>query len=97
MLEDLDRHVLFFPPEGLPVWRVVKSEGRLTDEHLARLGGDVNRRDDRAAKSPAPLVRPPVSLGKLVSDRVARLERKRLQTSMWPEPDVDVDGRKRKG
>lgn len=99
VVEELDRHFLTFSAVGPPVWVVQKSEGRLTDEHLARLGVDVNRSDDRATTSPAPLV-PVCQCGWPVPAKMAAVDRRRrraAQMDLFPEPDVDVDGRKRKG
>lgn len=53
-------------------------------------------RRHRAHVVPGPVVEPPASLGRKVSDRAAKLERKRRQASLWPEPDVCPDGQKRR-
>ena len=34
--EPLDVHYLWFPPEGPPVWRVIRNEELLAEERLAR-------------------------------------------------------------
>ena len=98
-MEELDRHVLWFPPEVVPVWRVVKSEERLAEERLA---GEVeavkvNRSESRARTSPAPLV-PVCDCGWPVPAKMVAADRRRrraAQTSLFPDPDVGPDGRKR--
>jgi len=98
MPEELDRHFLWFPPEGSPVWRVVKSEEWLAEEWLARKVENVNRSESRARTAPAPVCREPErvsdwSLGKRVAAVNRRLKQRQLSL-LPPDPDVGVDGKR---
>jgi hypothetical protein len=99
---ELDRHVMFFPPEGRWYWVVVKSEERLAEERLAREveAVKVNRSERRAHVRPAPVAGIP-SLGSRIEDVNRAFMRRRLRETQGelfgfaPKDEVRPDGARR--
>jgi hypothetical protein len=97
-LRDLDVHVLYFPVEGPPVWRVLKSEERLAEERFAKEVCElkVNRSEKRAHVGPGSVVDVPCAgvdrRAMTRSQRAATLAR---QGSLFAvKSDVDDKGRR---